>query len=227
MIEIVLKDKVITLTKDNFEVKRLPGKWFQSYFEAVLIKSVLTVSIAMTFFILLLMIGLTLKTHHFTGFLGGGLTVIILNFFFYCRNKTIPLNDIQVIDIKRNQLWIVYQYKNRKVNLLLNLPMNELDRDRALSELQSKGFIINDTPELPQDSEKRMHKGNLYLGLTGIAISLLFYFVIFNSSSLKLALALSLFVLLFSISTILFSSARLLEIKKLHYESITNNEKLY
>jgi hypothetical protein len=214
MKEIVLKDKVITLTKENLEVKRLPGKWFQSYFEAFLIKGVLAVSISLAAFILLLMIGLTLETHHFMGFLGGGATVITLNFLSYYRNRTIPLNNIQVIDIKRNQLWIVYKYKNSKLNLLLNLPMNEFERDRALSELQREGFIINDIPELPQGSEKRMHKGNLYYGLTGIAISSVLYFVIFNNSSLKLALVLSLFILLFSISTILFSSARLLEIKK-------------
>lgn len=215
MKEIVLKDKVITLTKENLEVKRLPGKWFQSYFEAFLIKSVLAVSISLAAFILLLMIGLTLETHHFTGFLGGGATIITLNFLSYYRNKTIPLNNIQVIDIKRNQLWIVYKYKNSKSNLLLNLPMNAFERDRALSELQREGFILDDIPELPQGSEKRMHKVNLYLGLTGIPISLVFYFVIFKTSSLKLALAMSLIVLLFSISAILFSSSRLLEIKRI------------
>lgn len=215
MKEIVLKDKVITLTKDNLEVKRLPGKWFQSYFEAFLIKGVLNVFIALAAFILPLMIGLTLETHHFMGFLGVGATIITLNFLSYYRNRTIPLNNIQVIDIKRNQLWIVYKYKNSKSDLLLNLPMNELERDKAIGELQREGFIIDDIPELPQGSEKRMHKVNLYLGLTGIPISLLFYFVIFNTSSLKLALAMSLIVLLFSISAILFSSSRLLKIKRI------------
>ena len=215
MTEIVLKDKVITLTKENLERERLPCNWFPSYVEACIIKGVLNVFFALAAFTLPSMIGLKLETHHFMGFLGAGATFITLNFLSYYRNKTIPLNNIQVIDIKRNQLWIVYKYKNSKSNLLLNLPMSELERDKAIGELQREGFIIDDIPELPQGSEKRMHKVNLYLGLTGIPISLLLYFVIFNTSSLKLALAMSLIVLLFSISAILFSSSRLLEIKRI------------
>lgn len=75
--------------------------------------------------------------------------------------------------------------KKREVNKTINLPKELSERKSVINKLKIEGIIKNDIQEIPHDSERRMHKMNLYMGITGVFISLVFILFYFISVSIN------------------------------------------
>lgn len=225
MTEIVLKDKVITLTKDNLEVKRLPDKWFQSFFELFLIKAVLGAFIIMSIFVLMFMLR-DIAVLFFQN-------IIMINLIFgigqcskYYKSRTIPLNQIKDADINRNnQLIITYTGNKRDMRQEINLPKNPSEREKVINQLQEVISIEeDDISELPLDSEKKMHRNNLYLGIVSFLLCFIFYYALPSINNDSFVLVMNTIILLFAIIAIIFSANRLLKIKKSPAPIVRNHE---
>ena len=221
MKEIVLKDKIITITQDTLEVKRLSGKWVQSFFEIFLIKVVLgtfiITSIFMYFMYFLLSNQGAITTSHYIPFISGGGFILIVHFIGYYKNKTIPINKIMYGDInKLNQLVITYSDRKGHLNQMINLPKNPSERENVINQLLEEKLIDNDIPELPVDSEKKMHRNNLYIGIIGTLVCLALHFALLNISTSSFVMVFNSIMFLFSITAIIYSANRLLRMKNTH-----------
>ena len=216
MKEIVFKDKVITITQDTLEVKRLPGKWFQSFYEVALIRIIISLFILSVFFIYILYLGgVSIKIYHFTTIMVGAIIPFTSLFLQYYKERSIPLNQIKDTNINRiNQLEITYKGEKREMKQMINLPKNSSERENVVNQLQEEKLIEGDIPELPVGSEKKMHRNNLYLCIVGSLLSLVFYFGLLNIDMRSFVLVYSSIILLFAIISIIFSANRLLRMKK-------------
>lgn len=220
MKQIILKDKVIYITENSYEIKRLKGKWLQSFFQHIVIRSLFAIIVLLAFMALLLfLMQVKIEFSHFSGIIGGGLFMLILFFLGYYNKVTIPIGKIQKTYInKQNQLIINYTYKNKEINKAINLPKEKLDREQAIKELQEQGVIQADVPQTSYGNKKCVHKMNLYMGIIGVCISTVFYFVLFNITINQWAIVLNSIILLFCILAILFSSYKLWKIKAFVHE---------
>lgn len=218
MKEIVFKDKVITLTEDTLEVRRMEGKWFQSLFEVALIKMVISLYIIVIIFAYIFYFNEgAIQSNLFTLFIGVGLFPFTRVFLEYYKDRIIPLNQIKGTDINRiNQLVITYTGEKSDTIQMINLPKNSSEREKVLNQLLQEELIEDDIPELPFDSEKRMHRNNLYLGIVGTLLCLVFYFTLINKGLDNFILAFNSIILLFSIVSIIFSANKLLKMRQLH-----------
>ena len=218
MNQIILRDKIIYIAQNTYEIKRLKGKWLQSFLELVLVRSILATIILMVLcFLLMSLMQITIEFFHFTGFIGGGLFILTIFFLDYYKDINIPIEKIKNTYINtNNQLVVSYMNKKREVNKTINLPKALSERKSVINKLKIEGIIKNDIQEIPHDSERRMHKMNLYMGITGVFISLVFYIVLFHISINKWALAVNSIILLFCIVSMIFSAYKLLKMP--HYE---------
>ena len=96
MKQIILKDKVIYITENSYEIKRLKGKWLQSFFQHIVIRSLFAIIVLLAFMALLLfLMQVKIEFSHFSGIIGGGLFMLILFFLGYYNKVTIPIGKIQ------------------------------------------------------------------------------------------------------------------------------------
>ena len=223
MKEIILKDKIITITQDTLEVKRIQGKWFQSFFEVYLIKAFLGTFIFLSIFMLLFMLK-SMVTSFFQNIISINILFGIGNCSRYYRSRTIPLNQIKAADInKLNQLDITYTGKKRDLRQMINLPKNPSEREQVINQLLEVITITDDIPELPVGSEKKMHRNNLYLGIVSFLLCFVFYYALLSINVGSSVLVINAIILLFAITSIIFSVNRLLKLKNDHSLKVSEN----
>lgn len=216
MKHIVLRDKLIDITQDTYEIRKLKGKWLQSYLELVLVRGILaTIILMILFFLLMSLMRITIEFFHLTGFIGGGLFSLTIFFLDYYRDIDIPIKKVKKTHLnKNNQLVICYLDKKREVNKAINLPKEAAERERVINELKIEEIIKEDAQTAPYDNEKRMYKMNLYMGITAVFINLVFCIILFHINSNKWVWGVNFTALLFCIILVIFCSYKLIKIKK-------------
>ena len=215
MNEIIFKDKVITKTQDTLEIRRIESKWVQSFFEVALIKMVISLFIITSIFVFIFYFNEgSITSKLFIIFIAVGISPLTRTFLQYFKARTIPLDQIKDTDISRNNQFVI-TYTDNKIDKkhIVNLPNNSIEREAVINELIKEGLLEDDIPELSLDREERMHKNNLYLGISATLICFAGYFALQYISISNFVLAFISIILLFSVISIIFSANKLMKMK--------------
>lgn len=148
MEEILLKDKVVYITPHTYEIKRLNGKWFKSFFQIDVINHVYIIDFMLAWMIVLFSL-LQIKTAslHLSSLFGGFLFSLVLSFLRYYQPVSIPVGGVRKTYVNNNnQLVIDYIRKKRKLSKAVNLPAEasfmSLPMDRCLVSVRSVSSFV-------------------------------------------------------------------------------------
>lgn len=208
MEEILLKDKVVYITPHTYEIKRLNGKWFRSFFQIDVINHVYIIDFMLAWMIVLFSL-LQIKTvfFHLSGLFGGFLFSLVLSFLKYYQPISIPVGGVRKTYVNNNnQLVIDYIRKKRKLSKAVNLPAETSEREKAIHELQEAGVVTQSGVPYPlRDETTRVRKTGTYTTVVNTFVNIAFYIVLFHVVADGQVLGVSSSSFLFCVFTGIFS----------------------